>query len=492
MGWRHPNVIFKPALIHSFPSGGIAVKSNLISASMRHAGSGTLILVFGIGAHSVNLRLQVSVLTVSEASGYMSGFGNLFSTEARPGALPIGRNSPQRAPLGLYTELLSGSAFTVARAENRRTWMYRLLPSAMHGAYKKMAHSGWESGPFDEVDTPANRFRWDPWPAPQARTDFVDGIVTIAGNGSPEAQSGIVAHIYRANASMGNRYLLNADGEMLIVPQSGGLSIKTELGVLDVVPGEIALIPRGIHFKVELADAEASGYICENYGAQFRLPELGPIGSNGLANQRDFLAPVAAFEEGPRQVQIVRKFLGKFWQGSQDYSPLNVVAWHGNLAPYKYDLAKFMAIGSISFDHPDPSIYTVLTAPSTLAGVADCDFVIFPPRWLVAEDTFRPPWFHRNIMSELMGLVRGVYDAKAEGFVPGGVSLHNCMLPHGPDVATFDRASAAELEPHKVDNTLAFMFESRGIFKLTARSLEAANRQTGYDTVWDGFPQPQL
>jgi len=426
-------------------------------------------------------------LASPESRAYMSGFGNQFATEARAGVLPEGRNSPQRAPHGLYAELLSGAAFTAPRSENRRTWMYRLLPSAMHGAYRKLEHKSWESGPFNEVDTPANRFRWDPWPAPVVRTDFVDGIVTIGGNGGPEAQSGMAAHIYRANASMDDRYLLNADAEMLIVPQGGALSIETELGVLDAAPGDIALIPRGIHFRVKLKDAEASGYICENFGAPFRLPELGPIGSNGLANPRDFLAPVAAFEEGPREVKIVRKFLGKFWEGAQNHSPLNVVAWHGNLAPYKYDLARFMVIGSISFDHPDPSIYTVLTSPSTVHGVANCDFVIFPPRWLVAEDTFRPPWFHRNVMSELMGLVRGVYDAKAEGFVPGGVSLHNCMMPHGPDAATFERGSSAELQPHKVDNTLAFMFESCHVFKLTRRSLEAANRQANYDGVWDGF-----
>jgi homogentisate 1,2-dioxygenase len=417
----------------------------------------------------------------------MSGFGNQFATEAVEGALPEGRNSPQRAPLGMYAELLSGAAFTAPRAENRRTWMYRAVPTAMHGTYRQIDGKGWESGPFDAVATPANRFRWNPWPSPVPGTDFVDGIVTVAGNGSPDSQSGVAAHIYRANASMADRYLLNADGEMLIVPQDGALSLHTELGTLDIEPGEIALIPRGVHFRVELLGAEASGYICENYGAPFRLPELGPIGSNGLANPRDFLAPVAAYEAGPRDVTIVRKFLGKFWEARQNHSPNNVVAWHGNLTPYKYDLARFMTIGTISFDHPDPSIYTVLTSPSTVHGVANCDFVIFPPRWLVAEDTFRPPWYHRNVMSELMGLVRGVYDAKAEGFVPGGVSLHNCMMPHGPDASTFEKASAGELTPHKIDNTLAFMFESCHVFRLTARSLEAANRQLDYDAVWDGF-----
>jgi homogentisate 1,2-dioxygenase len=429
--------------------------------------------------------------TLPIQDGYLSGFGNQFATEARPGALPVGRNSPQRAPLGLFSELISGTAFTAPRAENRRTWTYRLLPSAMHASFRQIVHPRWLSGPFLDPDTPANRLRWNPWLMPVDRTDFIDGIVTVAGNGDPNLQTGVAVHVYCANASMTDRYLLNTDGEMLIVPQIGGLCIMTELGSLGVSPGEIALLPRGIHFKVELVGKEARGYVCENYGAPFRLPELGPIGSNGLANARDFLAPVASFEDTRQVRTVVRKFLGSFWRGEQSHSPLNVVAWHGNLTPYKYDLNRFMAIGTISFDHPDPSIYTVLTSPSTIAGVADCDFVIFPPRWLVAEDTFRPPWFHRNIMSELMGLVRGVYDAKAEGFVPGGISLHNCMLPHGPDAATYERATHAELEPHKVEDTMAFMFESRHVFKPTRQALDATNLQPDYDAVWDGFVQGQ-
>ncbi|MEP7098883.1 MAG: homogentisate 1,2-dioxygenase, partial [Burkholderiales bacterium] len=414
----------------------------------------------------------------SDGLRYQAGFGNQFSTEAVPGSLPVGRNSPQQAPHGLYAELLSGSAFTAPRDHNRRTWIYRRRPAAMHSRFSRVANGGWCTGPFTDAETPANRLRWNPWPMPTQGTDFVDGMVSIAGNGDAHAQTGTAVHVYRANRSMQRRYFVNSDGEMLLVPQAGALLLRTELGQLHVTPGEIALIPRGLRFRAELPDGEARGYVCENYGAPFRLPELGPIGSNGLANARDFLAPVAAFEgdgddAGP--VQIVNKFLGNLWQGVQPHSPLDVVAWHGNLTPYKYDLARFMVIGTISFDHPDPSIYTVLTSGTDTPGVANCDFVIFPPRWLVAEDTFRPPWFHRNVMSELMGLVRGVYDAKAEGFVPGGVSLHNCMLPHGPDAATFDKASTAELNPHRIDNTLAFMFESRHVFKPTAQALAAAN-----------------
>ena len=420
---------------------------------------------------------------------YQSGFGNQFSSEAIPGSLPIGRNSPQQAPMGLVAELLSGTAFTAPRDHNRRTWMYRRRPTAMHGENKRIDNGRWQTGPFTEVETPANRLRWDAWPMPDAdaEADFIQGIITVAGNGDAHSQVGMAAHVYCANRSMTDRYLMNTDGELLIVPQSGGLLLHTELGRLHIQPGEIGLIPRGMRFRVELSESQATGYLCENYGAPFRLPELGPIGSNGLANPRDFYAPVAAYEDDDGPVRIVNKFMGNLWEGEQNHSPLDVVAWHGNLTPYKYDLAHFMTIGTISFDHPDPSIFTVLTSGTDTPGVANCDFVIFPPRWLVGEDTFRPPWFHRNVMSELMGLVRGVYDAKAEGFVPGGVSLHNCMLPHGPDVATFDKASHAELTPQRIGDTLAFMFESRHVFRPTRQALEASNLQPNYDSVWQGF-----
>jgi len=418
---------------------------------------------------------------------YQSGFGNHFATEAVAGALPVGRNSPQRAPLGLYAEVLSGTAFTAPRAQNHRTWMYRMRPSAMQPAYRRSDDGTWKSSPINDAEVPANRLRWNPLPIPDAPTDFIDGIFTVAGNGDVASQTGISAHVYRANRSMERRYLVNADGEMLLVPQAGALRLHTEMGRLAVAPGEIALIPRGLRFRVELLQAEARGYMCENYGAAFRLPELGPLGSNGLANPRDFLAPVAAFENRDGPVELVNRFQGHNWTTTLDHSPLDVVAWHGNLTPCKYDLARFMVIGTISFDHPDPSIFTVLTSPSEIPGVANCDFVIFPPRWLVGEDTFRPPWFHRNVMSELMGLIKGVYDAKAEGFVPGGISLHNCMQPHGPDATTFERASAAELKPHKVENTMAFMFESRHVFRPTGQALAAPQRQPDYDSVWDGF-----
>ncbi len=425
---------------------------------------------------------------VADVLAYQSGFGNEFATESVAGALPVGRNSPQKAPHGLYAEVLSGTAFTAPRAENARTWLYKMRPSAMHGPFRRIDNGLVRSGPFDEVETPPNRLRWDPLPMPDGSADFVDGLATIAGSGEPASQAGIAVHVYRASLSMTDRCFVNADGEMMLVPQQGELLVFAETGRLHVAPGEICVIPRGMKFKVELPSGAARGYVCENYGAQFRLPELGPIGSNGLANARDFLAPVAAWED-KGATEVVSKFMGGLWAAEWAHSPLDTVAWHGTCTAYKYDLARFMTINTVSFDHCDPSIFTVMTAPSGQAGVANVDFVIFPPRWMVAEDTFRPPWFHRNYMSELMGLVHGVYDAKAEGFLPGGISLHNSMTAHGPDVTTFEKASAAELKPHKIEGSLAFMFESRYVFRPTRFAMQAPQLQRNYDRVWAGFPK---
>ncbi|TDC79290.1 homogentisate 1,2-dioxygenase [Streptomyces hainanensis] len=424
----------------------------------------------------------------------LSGFGNQHRSEAVPGALPEGRNSPQRAPLGLYAEQLSGSAFTEPRADNRRSWLYRIRPSAAHPPLHRIGNGGLRSAPFDETEPDPNRRRWDPLPEPPAGTDFVAGLWTLGGNGDVRRREGMSIHLYRADSPMVDRVFGDADGELLIVPQRGTLLLVTEFGPLRAGPGHVALIPRGVRFRVELPDGPAAGYVCENRGRPFVLPELGPIGANGLAAARDFEAPTAAFEDVERPVEVVTKFCGNLWAAAYDHSPLDVVAWHGNHVPYRYDLRRFNVLGSISFDHPDPSIFTVLTSPSTQPGVANADFVVFAPRWLVGEDTFRPPYFHRNVMSEYMGLIEGAYDAKASGFVPGGGSLHNMLSAHGPDRETFERASAAELTPQKVDDGLAFMFETRWPVTLTEQAASCGHLQRDYDAVWQGlerhFRQP--
>ncbi len=430
---------------------------------------------------------------VPRTLAYQSGFGNEFATEAVAGALPVGQNAPQQVPFGLYAEQLSGTAFTAPRALNRRTWVYRIRPSVMHKPYHQIANGWLRSSPFDEAPASPNQLRWSPMPVPHVPTDFLSGLRTLAGSGDLAAHSGMAIHVYAANRSMESLYCYNADGELLLVPQMGRLLLHTELGRVGAEPGEMAVVPRGIKFRVELLDGEARGYVCENYGATFRLPELGPIGANCLANSRDFQTPVASFEDIERTVQVVCKFQGNLWESEYDHSPLDVVAWHGNYAPYKYDLARFCPLNSVGFDHPDPSIFTVLTSPSDTPGTANCDFAIFPPRWMVAEHTFRPPWFHRNFMSEFMGLVRGQYDAKAEGFLPGGASLHNCMSGHGPDSASYERAVSGALQPQYLEDTLAFMFETRYVCRPTRFALETAELQHEYYTCWQnlkrGFPR---
>jgi homogentisate 1,2-dioxygenase len=422
---------------------------------------------------------------------YQSGFGNAFATEALPGALPVGQNSPQRAPYGLYAEQISGTAFTAPRNANRRSWTYRILPAAVHAPFERMPNGRIESA-FDGVPTPPSQLRWDPLPLPTARTDFIDGLVTMSGNGSPAAMSGCGIHLYAINASMTDRFFYDADGELLIVPQQGRLRFATEFGRIDVEPQEIVVIPRGVRFRVELLDAAARGYVCENYGALLRLPDLGPLGSNGLANPRDFQTPHAWYEQRTGAFTLVTKFMGNLWRAAIDHSPLDVVAWHGNYAPYKYDLRRFNAIGSISFDHPDPSIFLVLQSPSDTPGVDTLDFVIFPPRTLVMAHTFRPPWFHRNVASEFMGLIHGAYDAKAEGFVPGGASLHNCMTGHGPDAETYARASTADLaQPTRITDTMAFMFETRAVIRPTRFALDSAQLQAQYYRCWQDL-RPQF
>ena len=457
---------------------------------------------------------------------YLSGFGNEHATEAVRGALPVGQNAPQRCALGLYAEQLSGSSFTAPRAEGRRSWLYRVRPSVMHSRYEPLPHAALV-GDFSACAVDPNQMRWlppaapPPPPSPAApAVDFVDGLATMAGSGDPALKQGLAIHVYGFAAPMRDRAFSSADGEMLLVPQLGALSLRTEMGLMRVAPGEIVVVPRGVKFQVSIAEDEAAaaavsagagapapaharGYVLEVFGSHFRLPELGPIGANGLANARDFLYPVAAFEDrecpgdagaegsggggGGGGFEIVNKFGGRLFSARMRHSPFDVVGWHGTLAPYKYDLARFNTVNTVSFDHPDPSIFTVLTCPSHAApGTALADFVIFPPRWMVAEHTFRPPYFHRNVMSEFMGMIWGKYDAKV-GFQPGGASLHSCMSAHGPDAPTFAAASAVTLAPHKFEAGLAFMFETHLLLRLTPWALDAPHRDRDYQKCWQGM-----
>lgn len=416
---------------------------------------------------------------------YLSGFGNEHASEAVEGALPVGQNNPQRPPHGLYAEQLSGTAFTAPRAENRRTWMYRIRPSVLHVHDLREVDIGlWRTAPARETDPPIGQLRWDAVEIPDEPLTWLTGLRTIATNGDVHGQYGMGAHIYLATESMTDTYLYDADGELMIVPQLGRLRIVTECGVLEVEPQEICVVPRGMKFRVELLDGPSRGYVCENYGSYFELPERGPIGANGMANERDFLYPTAAFEDRESDGTLFVKFDGRLFASDLDHSPLDVVAWHGDHLPYKYDLRRYNTMGSISFDHPDPSIFTVLTSRSDRPGTANIDLAIFPDRWLVAEHTFRPPYYHVNIMSEFMGLVYGVYDAKPDGFNVGGMSLHNQYWPHGPDNEAWEGATNSDLAPEKLAGTMAFMWETRYPLIPTAYASGLPALQEDYQEVW--------
>jgi homogentisate 1,2-dioxygenase len=418
---------------------------------------------------------------------YQIGFGNELATEALPGALPIGQSNPRTPPLGLYTEEINGTSFTAPRGQSRRSWTYRIRPSATHKPFREIPAGSLRSAPFDEVPATPNQLRWRPLPIPKEPTDFVDGLVTFGGNGDPALQTGVAMHIYAANASMKDRFFYDADGELLIVPQLGALRIRTELGTLRVEPGEICVVPRGVKFCVELEGDAARGYVCENYGPHFRLPDLGPIGTNGLANSRDFLSPVASYEDRDGDFRIVAKFLSRLWEAEIDHSPLDVVAWHGTYAPYKYDLARFNTINTVTYDHPDPSIYCVLAAPSEFPGAANVELGLIADRWSVARGTFRPPPFHRNVCSEFVGLVKGQYIGKGEDFAPGCASLHNCMSGHGPDRDAFERGSAASEEPQYFENTMTIVLETRLVIRPTAFAMDTPLRERDYYLHWQGL-----
>ncbi|MBH9538722.1 homogentisate 1,2-dioxygenase [Novosphingopyxis sp. YJ-S2-01] len=437
------------------------------------------------------MNVERTIAAKAREADYMTGFGSHFATEAVPGALPQGQNSPQQPPFGLYAEQLSGTAFTAPRHENHRSWLYRMRPSAEHPPFVRYEGASRFSAASPDGPLAPNRLRWDPQSESAPDVDLIDGMITMLTNRDPSELTGVAVHLYAANADMETRVFVDADGELLFIPQEGRLELLTELGRMVIGPGEIALIPRGVRFRALLPDGTAKGYVAENHGALFRLPDLGPIGANGLANPRDFETPVAWYEDRDEEIELVQKYLGTLWTTTLDHSPLDVVAWHGNLAPFRYDLSRFNTINTVSFDHPDPSIFTVLTSPSETPGRANADFVIFPPRWMVAEKTFRPPWFHRNVMSEAMGLIHGEYDAKeGGGFQPGGLSLHNLLAGHGPDKASWEKASAADLKPMKIDGTMAFMVESCWPYRPTPHAMEHA--QPDYDEAWADFPKAQL
>lgn len=417
---------------------------------------------------------------------YQYGFGNEFASEAMPGALPHGQNSPQRPPLGLVSELISGTTFSAPRSLNRRSYVFRIRPSVLERDFERRDCGDFRTAPLDVAPYPG-ALRWSPFAEPASPTDFIDGLFTLCGNGSAKLQIGMAIHVFRANAAMERRVFANADAEMLVLPQLGAIRVMTEFGLIEAAPGEVVLLPRGMKFRIDPIDGYARGFVAENYGQPFGLPDLGLLGSHGLANAIDFHVPVAAFEDSNEQVEYVHKFAGQLWTTVLGHSPFDVVAWRGNLAPSKFDMRRFVAMGSATTDHPDPSIFCALSSPSSNVSGANVDFMILPPRWVSAEGTFRPPGFHRNCVAEFLGIISGKHDSKGSNFVPGAASLHNNWVPHGPDIPTFEAARSAELAPTKLEDTLVFMFETRYPLELTSAAFDSEARQRDYPSCWDGF-----
>ena len=420
--------------------------------------------------------------TTNRKLEYQSGLGNELQTESIPGALPIGQNSPQRPPLGLVSELVSGTTFSAPRSLNRRSYLFRIRPSVLRGRFERRANGPFLTPPFGVEPSP-NHYCWHPFQRLEPGKDFVDGVATLMGNGSPGEQAGMAIHVYAATKSMNDRIFSNADGEMLIVPHVGDIRVCTEYGILELGLGDLAVIPRGTKFRVELVGDRATGFVCENFGLPLRLPELGLIGSNGLANVADFEIPVAAFEERSASIELVHKLAGNLWSARMDHSPLDVVAWRGTLYPYKYDLRRFVGLGTVTIDHPDPSIFSVLTSPSDSVLGPNFDVMALTPRWIVAERSFRPPGYHRNCVAEFIALLQGAY----AGLPPGSTTLTNPWTEHGPETETLAVAREMALAPVKVDDMLLVLIESRFPVQVTDFAETASEMVRDYTDRWKGF-----
>lgn len=445
-------------------------------------------------AHEITARQRIRARELwrdrDDTSG-QSGFGNTHHGEQLPGAVPRSQNSPRHVPYGLYAEQISGSGFVARRGENLRTWVYKVRPSSGHRLLEPLDHATFNT---DFADEPAavNLAGYEPLLVPETPTDFVDGVHTFAGAGDPRTRRGAAIHLYVANRSMEHRAFCNADGDMLLVPELGAMTVQTELGVLDLAPGQIMLIPRGLLFAVHLHDDEARGFIGETYGKPFELPDRGPVGSNGMADERHFRAPTAWAEDrlDPGYRRTV-KAGGVLYEVSQDHTPWDVFGWHGNYTPYVFDLSDFAAITTGRVDHMDPSAGTVLSAPLDEPGYNALDFVFFPERFDVSKHTFRPPFFHRNVITEFNGIVQESPRPDSP-FGPGVCFLTPKMTPHGVMARSVEHAlrqSDAEAdEPiHLGHGSLWFQFETALPLSLSRWARTARNRRLDWDGVWGRY-----
>jgi homogentisate 1,2-dioxygenase len=491
-----PGVAGVPVLLGASESDSWVPPAQIEAAARRLAGAGADVTIeFVAGdSHALHGRhrlLAGALLRAQAATPPPAGFCNFHESETLPGALPVDQNSPRSSPYGLYAEQLNATGFVAPREANRRSWMYRIRPSAEQGPLAPLAHERLR-GDFSGEPVEANLAGWGPLPFPASPTDFVDGLATLGGAGSPSSRRGYAVHLYAANRGMEDRCFSDADGDLLLLPEEGSLTLLTELGVLQVHPGQLALVPRGVRFSVLLGGSRARGYVGESFGRPFSLPERGPVGANGLADARHFRGPVARHEErlcpGYR---VTVKLGGALFEATQDHSPFDVVAWHGNHFPTVYDLAAFSPAGNARVDHIDPSIHTVLTSPLDEAGANGLDLVVFTPRWDATEHTFRPPYFHRNVATELNGIIREVASAGSP-FARGCCFLTPSFTPHGVLATGVERTLAldderADQARRSADSSLWFQFESTLPFSPTAWARTAPNRVDDWPLVWGAY-----
>ncbi|KAK0434287.1 homogentisate 1,2-dioxygenase [Armillaria borealis] len=423
---------------------------------------------------------SASASFVSSPSGdpykYQVGFGNRFASEAIPGILPQGQNHPQKNKYGLYMEGMTGSPFVAPRPQNLHAFMYRIRPSLDHKKFVRLPDSPDMESNFlptnPKVHISPTQLNWAPPPFPSSKdeVDFIAGLKTIGGNGEPTAREGLALHIYLANADMKNKAFCDSDGDMLVVPQQGRLDVQTEFGRMMVRPGELMVIQKGMKFKVSLPDGPSRGYVQEIFGSHFELPDLGPIGGHGMANPRDFEVPLASFEID--ETSWEGKIGGQLFSAAQDHIPFDVVAWQGNYVPYKYAMEKFIFVGSVSKDHLDPSVFTVLTAKSKATGIPLVEILTVSERWNVASDTFRPPYYHRNNATEILCFISGERGGR---YVPGGIVLQTVFCPHGPPPEVHKAAIVAELKPERISKgSMAIAIETPMILSMTDYAMNRA------------------
>ncbi|GLI78307.1 hypothetical protein PoHVEF18_006618 [Penicillium ochrochloron] len=409
--------------------------------------------------------MTTSKFEIDDKFKYLNGFNGYHQSEAAEGVIPLVINIPQKSKYGLHTERISGSSFTAPRKDSKQTWLYRLLPSTCHEDFSLL-----ENHPFNLKNVLNSKYQYSPnrstWaPAQIAKeADFLTGLQLIGGAGNPTMKEGLAYYAFTAGKSMpSNQAFYSADGDFLLAPQKGTLDIRTEMGYLRVRSNEICVVPRGIRFHVSLPAGPVRGFALELFEGHFELPELGPIGSTGLANIRDFEIPTASFDNSNVDTEIIAKFAGQVHRTVHRGSIFNVAGWSGTYYPFKYDLGKFNTIGSVSYDHTDPSIFTVLTAPSSVPGEAVVDVAVFGPRWLVMEKSYRPPYFHRNTMSEFAFVIKGGFDVTPlPPQLEGLFLLSNTMCAHGADPESWKQATEKELVPEKIPpGNLGMMFESK-------------------------------